>query len=411
MTGSTSTERASEGKGSENAATDACRVCGMQMEPYVYTPPWTLRRNAFKSSKDYLFVKSSKLVRGLGLGKITQGNHSAFSHSGVMAHSWDLALPQGTPIVANRDGVVVDFAQHFKKGGIDPDLRNKANFVILRFADGTYGRYFHVKHKSVRVKKGAVVKKGDVIADCGSTGYSAGPHIHFDVLNQYVKEIGSVHIRGDNNMAWTQIECTVANISCKLPPKDEFLELQMHLDPSKYCDDYTSSEYGDQEQAALVCYRGRNIFSNKAEIAEKRGAKALIIIDNDYSMKGVLAQIGVVDKLIGEEQKKDSVVFQEDLVEILALRKLNLRETLQEIPIFFVSARSGDILVRAIKSGRKAIRLSTHEHNSRPDDHPYRLPITVPINLATNHRNDSEDSERPESDDIPSSSDPTEEEL
>ena len=44
--------------------------------------------------------------------------------------------------------------------------------------------YEHLKPKSVRVKPGQKVKKGEVIAQIGFTGQSMGPHLHFHVADR-----------------------------------------------------------------------------------------------------------------------------------------------------------------------------------------------------------------------------------
>ena len=44
------------------------------------------------------------------------GNHENFSHKEAVAHAFDVAVPTGTPIVASREGIVVDTCDIFKKG-------------------------------------------------------------------------------------------------------------------------------------------------------------------------------------------------------------------------------------------------------------------------------------------------------
>lgn len=82
----------------------------------------------------------------------------------------DIVAPWGTPVFAPADGVVI-FAG--TRGG----------YGTTCFIDHGYGyqtRYGHCSR--LHVKTGDVVKRGQIIADVGSTGRSTGPHLHYEVL-------------------------------------------------------------------------------------------------------------------------------------------------------------------------------------------------------------------------------------
>ncbi len=82
----------------------------------------------------------------------------------------DIANDLGTPIVATADGVV-EYAG-WNSGGY-------GNMVDINHGNGIMTRYGHASQ--VVVSAGQAVKRGQVIAYMGSTGFSTGPHVHYEV--------------------------------------------------------------------------------------------------------------------------------------------------------------------------------------------------------------------------------------
>lgn len=93
----------------------------------------------------------------------------------------DIGMPEGTPVIAARDGLVIDTEANQIYGGRSPDLMDKANAVRIQHRDGTIAVYAHLMHGGVNVRPGQRVKAGTQIGLAGSTGYSSGPHLHFAV--------------------------------------------------------------------------------------------------------------------------------------------------------------------------------------------------------------------------------------
>ncbi|MEM8612026.1 MAG: peptidoglycan DD-metalloendopeptidase family protein [Cyanobacteria bacterium P01_H01_bin.105] len=89
---------------------------------------------------------------------------------GRMHRGIDVAGPVGTPIVSAAPGVVEKAG--WNSGGY-------GNLVEVRHADGSMTRYAH--NSRITVRAGQRVTQGQHIADMGSTGYSTGPHLHFEV--------------------------------------------------------------------------------------------------------------------------------------------------------------------------------------------------------------------------------------
>lgn len=89
---------------------------------------------------------------------------------GRMHRGVDVAGPVGTPIVAAGNGVVEKAG--WNSGGY-------GNLVEIRHPDGSLTLYAH--NNRLNVSTGQAVKQGQKIAEMGSTGYSTGPHLHFEV--------------------------------------------------------------------------------------------------------------------------------------------------------------------------------------------------------------------------------------
>lgn len=109
------------------------------------------------------------------LTQAANGKYSHFTPKGRYAA--DIAMPEGTPIVAARGGVVVRVENSQTGRGNNPS----GNYVRIIHDDGTMGVYLHLMKGSVSVREGQRVGTGMVIARSGNTGNSTGPHLHFVV--------------------------------------------------------------------------------------------------------------------------------------------------------------------------------------------------------------------------------------
>jgi murein DD-endopeptidase MepM/ murein hydrolase activator NlpD len=115
---------------------------------------------------------------------VLQGFHGAFSHRGSNEYAVDFNCPVATQVVAARPGVVVAVNASAQGSGTSPEFLEdkRANFVIVRHADGTLGEYMHLAPSGVEVKPGQAVKRGQELALSGNTGFSSTPHLHFQVM-------------------------------------------------------------------------------------------------------------------------------------------------------------------------------------------------------------------------------------
>ncbi|TNF00594.1 MAG: M23 family metallopeptidase [Deltaproteobacteria bacterium] len=94
---------------------------------------------------------------------------SHYSNRIKMHEGLDVGAKSGTPIIAPADGIVTFSG---KKPGF-------GNFVQIDHGYGVETIYAHAS--KLFAKKGQRIGRGDLLAAIGSTGYSTGPHLHYEV--------------------------------------------------------------------------------------------------------------------------------------------------------------------------------------------------------------------------------------
>jgi murein DD-endopeptidase MepM/ murein hydrolase activator NlpD len=99
-----------------------------------------------------------------GIFRYTNGGSAARRHPAM-----DIAAPTGTPVLAPNNGRVV-MAEY---------LLNTGNTMVIEYGGGLKSYFFHLS--SMAVNPGDMVSKGQEVAKVGSTGYSTGPHLHFEM--------------------------------------------------------------------------------------------------------------------------------------------------------------------------------------------------------------------------------------
>ncbi|WP_019435207.1 M23 family metallopeptidase [Streptomyces sp. AA0539] len=121
---------------------------------------------------------------------------------------WPLSRPArafpafGAPLLAVADGTVVSARDtqrdHRSRNswpalpyllfeGLFRDLvsarRVIGNQLVLDLGNGTYALYAHLRKGSLRVRAGDRVTAGQTVAECGNTGNSSEPHVHFQLMD------------------------------------------------------------------------------------------------------------------------------------------------------------------------------------------------------------------------------------
>jgi murein DD-endopeptidase MepM/ murein hydrolase activator NlpD len=114
------------------------------------------------------------------------------AHQGV-----DFAAPTGTPIRASGEGVI-DFVG--VQGGY-------GNVVVIKHWSNYSTAYAHMSRFASGMRKGTKVSQGDVIGYVGSTGWSTGPHLHYEFrVNNQPRDPMSVDIPNAQPLAGAELQ-------------------------------------------------------------------------------------------------------------------------------------------------------------------------------------------------------------
>ena len=113
-------------------------------------------------------VQGARLSSKFGVRKHPILGYSKM-HRGV-----DFAAKRGTPIMAAGDGRVTFAGRNGSFG----------RFIEIKHLNNFKTRYAHLYKFSKGIKKGKVVKQGDIIGFVGTSGRSTGPHLHYEVKHK-----------------------------------------------------------------------------------------------------------------------------------------------------------------------------------------------------------------------------------
>jgi murein DD-endopeptidase MepM/ murein hydrolase activator NlpD len=128
------------------------------------------------------FAKGSKFL-------LIQGYNSKMSHRNEL--SLDFKMHKGSKICAARGGVVTSTKEDSDVGGLNDAYMNDGNYIIIKHFDGSEAMYWHLKKEGVLVNMGDTVLQGQHIGYSGNTGYTAFPHLHFQVYDATGKNIAT----------------------------------------------------------------------------------------------------------------------------------------------------------------------------------------------------------------------------
>ena len=171
---------------------------------YQYYSPETNLYTFNNNNKDrhYHFLYFPLYLPFWGEWTISQAHNGIHTHKGAWGNAFDFLLLDeqqksyksngllcenyycyNKPVLAPADGYIEDIFDNIDDneiGKIDT-VNNWGNSIIIRHLPGLYTQLSHLRKGSFKVSKGDYVKRGDVLANCGNSGRSPEPHIHFQV--------------------------------------------------------------------------------------------------------------------------------------------------------------------------------------------------------------------------------------
>ena len=114
-------------------------------------------------------------------------NVSKDTHRAAFRWATDFLVPDGTPILAADDGIIIEVVEHNDKFGDGREFRNFMNRITIAHENGEVSQYCHLAKNSVSdagLEKSMPVKRGQRIGTVGKTGYvpEHRDHLHFVVL-------------------------------------------------------------------------------------------------------------------------------------------------------------------------------------------------------------------------------------
>jgi murein DD-endopeptidase MepM/ murein hydrolase activator NlpD len=107
--------------------------------------------------------------------------HDVRRHRGAERFTVDFGMPRGSAVHAARGGTVVLVEDSHVMGCELDECSRFANFVVVLHDDGTTGEYFHLEPHTAAVRPGERVRRGQLLARSGNTGFSTAPHLHLGV--------------------------------------------------------------------------------------------------------------------------------------------------------------------------------------------------------------------------------------
>lgn len=141
-------------------------------EWYVFWGGRALSQNQHALAKDQRFAYDFVVMKG-GSSHAGKGE----KNEEYFCFGQPILAPGSGTVVAVQDGVEDNMPGVMNAG------QPLGNYAIIDHGNGEFSFLAHLRRGSVRVKKGDKVKAGDRLGDCGNSGHSSEPHLHYHLQN------------------------------------------------------------------------------------------------------------------------------------------------------------------------------------------------------------------------------------
>ena len=166
-------DKMNETIGKINGDIESLRAAYEQAEKEEMALKEQLKKDLSDSSTESSYDGGTFLWPTPGYGTITS-QYGGRMHPTLKVYKvhtgMDIGAPMGASVIAGADGTVIRAEYNVAYG----------NYIVIDHGGGYSTLYAH--NSALLVTKGSQVSRGQTIAKVGSTGYSTGPHCHFEVM-------------------------------------------------------------------------------------------------------------------------------------------------------------------------------------------------------------------------------------
>ncbi len=160
---------------------------------------YTYQNNVERLSGLYYFAVNLPFI---GEWTVTQAHEGEYTHKGEWRHAFDFMITDtdgrsfkndgfqlsdyycyNKPVFAPADGYIELIQDNIDDNipGQVNTVNNWGNSIVIRHLNGLYSQVSHLRKGTFKVQQGEFVHKGDLLANCGNSGRSPEPHIHFQM--------------------------------------------------------------------------------------------------------------------------------------------------------------------------------------------------------------------------------------